>query len=120
MKKYIVCIAVLLSFGLHAQPRKNKMPEMNEMVQEFKDKDIVFLALTFDDEEQVSKFLTRRDFKYNIIPDVKDFCLEMNVRSYPTHFVVNRGGTIEKVIIGYSVMTVNGLRRSIRKLLKSH
>lgn len=99
-------------------PCIQEMPEMNEMVDEFKDEDIVFLAPTFDNEDQVNKFLTRRDFKYDIVPDVKDFCLEMNVRSYPTHFVVNREGTIEKVIIGYSVMTVKGLKKSIRKLLK--
>lgn len=95
-----------------------EMPEMNEMVEEFQDNDIVFLAPTFDDEVQVRKFLSKRDFTYQSIPDVKDFCVEMNVRSYPTHFVVNREGIIDKVVIGYSVMTVKALKRSLKKLLK--
>ncbi|WP_424961198.1 TlpA family protein disulfide reductase [Ekhidna sp.] len=96
-----------------------EMPEMNEMVEEFKNEEIVFLAPTFDDEQQVNKFISKRVFAYQSIPDVKDFCQEMNVRSYPTHFVVNREGFIEKVVIGYSTMTVGTLRKSIRKLLKS-
>ncbi|MEP0984197.1 TlpA disulfide reductase family protein [Ekhidna sp.] len=100
-------------------PCIKEMPEMNEMVQSFAAEGIVFLAPTFDDHVTVKKFLQKREFEYQIVPDVKDFCLEMNVRSYPTHFVVNREGTIEKVVIGYSSMTVGALRKSIRKLLKS-
>ena len=96
-----------------------EMPEMNEMVDEFKDEEILFLAPTFDDERMVNAFLKKRNFDYQIIPDVKDFCLELNVRSYPTHFIVNREGNIEKVIIGYSSVTVGTLKRSIRKLLNS-
>ena len=96
-----------------------EMPEMNEMVKEFQDDGIIFLAPTFDDESQVRKFLEKREFIYESIPDVKDFCVEMNVRSYPTHFVVNREGIIDKVVIGYSIITVKALEKSIRKLLKS-
>ncbi|MEO9485518.1 MAG: TlpA disulfide reductase family protein [Ekhidna sp.] len=96
-----------------------EMPEMNELVEEYKNEEIVFLAPTFDDEERVRKFLTRRDFDYEIVADVKDFCLALNVRSYPTHFVINREGIIERVIIGYYFGTMKALRKSVRKLLKS-
>lgn len=100
-------------------PCIQEMPEMNEMVEKYQSEDVVFLAPTFDDAERISKFLSKRAFDYQIVPDVKDFCLELNVRSYPTHFVVNREGTIEKVIIGYSALTVGALRKSLRKLLNS-
>ncbi len=100
-------------------PCIQEMPEMNEMVEKFQSEEVVFLAPTFDDTERVRSFLSKRNFDYQIVPDVKDFCLELNVRSYPTHFIVNREGTIEKVIIGYSAMTVGVLQKSLRKLLKS-
>lgn len=96
-----------------------EMPEMNEMVSEFSDEEIVFLAPTFDSNDEVNRFLEKRDFDYEIIADVKEFCKEMKIQSYPTHFVVNREGFIEKVVIGYSTMTISTLRKSIRKLLKS-
>lgn len=110
---------VLFNFWFsRCSPCVQEMPELNELVEEFGD-EVVFLAPTFDPEERVNSFLSKRDFDYTIVPDVKEFCLELNVRSYPTHFVINREGTIEKVIIGYSVMTVGSLRKSIKKLLKS-
>ena len=95
-----------------------EMPEMNEMVKAFEGEDITFLAPTFDDADQVDRFLQKRAFDYEIVADVKEFCLETNIRSYPTHFVVNGEGIIEKVVIGYSSMTVKTLKRSIGKLLK--
>ena len=112
-------ILVINFWFTRCTPCVQEMPEMNEMVEEFKDEDIVFLAPTFDSDEQVNRFLSKRDFDYTIVPDVKDFCLELNVRSYPTHFIVNREGTIEKVIIGYNFMSIGTLRKSVRKLLKS-
>ncbi|MFK7951943.1 MAG: TlpA family protein disulfide reductase [Ekhidna sp.] len=99
-------------------PCIKEIPELNELVEEFKNEDVLFIAPTFDDDAQVEKFLTRFDFDYKIVADVKDFCLELNIRSYPTHFVINKDGTIEKVMIGYSMMTVKSLRKSLRKLLK--
>ncbi|WP_436516047.1 TlpA family protein disulfide reductase [Ekhidna sp. To15] len=112
-------ILVINFWFTRCRPCIEEMPEMNEMVEEFKDEEIVFLAPTFESNELVNKFLNKRDFNYEIVPDVKDFCLELNVRSYPTHFVVNREGTIEKVIIGYNFMSISALRKSVRKLLKS-
>ncbi|NQZ77109.1 MAG: TlpA family protein disulfide reductase [Ekhidna sp.] len=98
-------------------PCIQEIPELNELVEEYKD-EVVFLAPTFDEKVETDRFLKKRNFEYNIVSDVKDFCQELNVRSYPTHFVVDRSGTIEKVVIGYSVMTVGALRKSIKKLLK--
>ena len=111
---------VLVNFWFTScRPCITEIPEMNEMVEQFENEDVIFLAPTFESEDKVNSFTRRREFNYEIVPDVKDFCLELNVRSYPTHFVVNREGIIEKVVIGYSMMTVGALKRSVRKLLKS-
>lgn len=99
-------------------PCIKEMPELNEMVQEFEDEGVLFIAPTFNDTDQVDQFLKRFDFDYSIVSDVKDFCLELNIRSYPTHFIVNKEGMIEKVMIGYSVVTVSSLRKNLKKLLK--
>lgn len=100
------------------RPCIEEIPELNEMVEEFERDDILFIAPTFDNSDQVDKFLKRFDFEYEIIADVKEFCLELNIRSYPTHFIVNREGIIEKVRIGYSVTTVESLKKTLKKLLK--
>lgn len=100
-------------------PCIQEMPELNELVEEFKEEEVIFLAPTFNTTSQVNKFLNRFNFDYQIIPDVKDFCLELNIRSYPTHFIVSPEGVIEKVMIGYSPVTVNSFRKSLNKLLVS-
>ncbi len=111
---------VLINFWFtRCKPCIMEIPEMNEMVEEFKSENVVFIAPTFDSDELVKKFLQERIFDYQIVPGVKEYCKQMNIYSYPTHFVLNREGTIEKVIIGYSSMTVGALRKSVRKLLKS-
>ncbi len=111
---------LLINFWFsRCEPCIIEMPEMNEIVAKFEKEEIVFIAPTFDSQELVNKFLEKRDFNYQIIPDVQSFCIELNIRSYPTHFVVNREGIIEKIIIGYSSLTAGSLRKSIQKLLKS-
>jgi peroxiredoxin len=110
---------VLLNFWFTGcRPCIQEIPELNEMVKEFQSEDIVFVAPTFDDSTQVSKFLKRFEYNYDIVPDVKDFCLQLNIRNYPTHFIINKEGIIEKVMIGYSTTTVASLRKSLKKLLK--
>lgn len=109
---------VLFNFWFtRCRPCIQEMPELNEMVKKFEREDIIFIAPTFDDSTQVNRFLDRFDFEYEVVAGVKDFCLDLNIRSYPTHFVLNRDGIIEKVRIGYSVTTVQSLRKSLRKLL---
>ena len=108
---------VLFNFWFtRCKPCVEEMPELNELVHTF-DKDVLFFAPTFDDSLTVSNFLTRFDFDYQSIPDAKEFCMALDIRSYPTHFIVNPDGIIEKVIIGYSSITVDSLQKSLRKLL---
>lgn len=110
---------VLLNFWFTAcRPCVQEMPDINKIVDEFKDEDIVFIAPTFDEKAKVEKFLTRFDFNYEVVTDVKDYIKENNVRYFPTHFVIDREGYVKKVVIGYSVMTDNMLKKAIKKLLK--
>ncbi len=110
---------VLLNFWFTScRPCIEELPDINELVREFQSEDIVFIAPTFDPQPKVEKFLNRFDFRYDIVSDVKDFVLANNVRSFPTHFVIDQEGYIDKVVIGYSVLTDNMLRKSINKLLK--
>lgn len=111
---------VLFNFWFtRCRPCIEEMPELNELVAEYSDEDVLFLAPTFDDSLQVKKFLNRFEFDYQLISNEKAFCNELNVTSFPAHFVVNREGIVERVVIGYSQYTVGWLRKSLDKLLKS-
>ena len=101
------------------RPCVEEMPELNEMAANFSDEDILFLAPTFDDSLLVKKFLNQFEFNYEIVSNQRDFCLDLNVRNFPTHFIINREGIIEKVHTGYSITTVGALRKTINKLLRA-
>ncbi|MEQ9404644.1 MAG: TlpA disulfide reductase family protein [Cyclobacteriaceae bacterium] len=110
---------VLLNFWFTGcRPCIEELPDINALADEFKSEKIVFLAPTFDNKAKVDKFLNRFSFNYEVVADVKDFVIGNNIRSFPTHFVIDREGYIEKVVIGYSVMTDNMLRKAVNKLLK--
>lgn len=111
---------IVFSFWFsRCRPCIDEMPELNQLVTEFTNHEILFLAPTFDSELEVRNFLRRFDFDYQIIPDEKAFCLTLNVRSFPTHFIVDQAGIIEKVITGYSHSTVSSIRKILKKLLHS-
>lgn len=112
---------VLFNFWFtRCRPCIEEIPELNELVETYEDReDVLFIAPTFDAMDQVAKFGNKFEFKYQQVPNVKDFCLEMNVRSYPTHFIINPEGMIEKVVIGYSSVTVKSLKKTMEKLLAS-
>lgn len=101
------------------RPCLDEIPHLNELVETFKDEPVLFIAPTFDPAQKVQRFITKFPFDYHLVPDVKDFCLELNIRSYPTHFVVDQDGVIQNVIIGYGIGTMASLEKSVRKLLKS-
>jgi len=100
------------------RPCVMELTDINALKKEFENEDIVFIAPTFEDLPKVEKFLERFNIEYEVVVDAKEFATENKIYNYPTHFVVDRKGYIEKVVIGYSVLTDNMLRKAINKLLK--
>jgi peroxiredoxin len=111
---------VLFNFWFTScRPCIEELPDINAIVKEYADEDIIFIAPTFDDQSKVDKFLKRFTVEYEVVADVKEFIVdENNIRTFPTHFVIDREGYIERVVIGYSVLTDNMLKKAINKLLK--
>jgi peroxiredoxin len=81
-------------------PCLEELPKLNSLVDEFKNKDVVFIAPTWDKEPILRSFLKEHPFKYNIIPNAKALVLEAcrdgegNV-VVPIHIVIDKGGKIE-------------------------
>jgi peroxiredoxin len=86
-------------------PCVEEMPKLNSLVDEFKDKDVVFIAPTFDGVAVLQTFLKEHPFKYHIIPNAGGMILgpysdgTENV-VFPMHFVIDREGKIDTKIAG--------------------
>ncbi len=86
-----------------------EIPKLNELAETFKDKDVVFLGLTTEDEKKVKTHLKKKPFDFNIIPNSFGLLLKYadkdgdgNVTmGYPSHFLINQKGEIELKMSGF-------------------
>lgn len=93
-------IVVLKCWFIHCKACVAEFPELNKLVKLYKDNDdIVFISLALDTKEQLEKFLEKKPFNYSVISEQRDFMSnKMGVSIYPTHFIINKEGNIEKVV----------------------
>lgn len=91
---------VVKTWFLRCKPCIEEMPQLNELVAAYSDReDVVFLSLSTDPEDELEKFLTEREFNYPVVPNSKSFIEQtLGVNIYPTHIIVDQSGKIEKVV----------------------
>lgn len=76
-----------------------EMPELNKIVDEYKDReDVAFISFAIDEAESLEVFLKERPFKYQTISyhDVPEID-SLNITSFPTHLYVKEN-KIQRVI----------------------
>lgn len=71
-----------------------EMAELNKLKHAYDGKDVVFLAITFDDAAKIKTFLEKKKFEYAIIPDAKKTCNDYDIYGYPTSMVIDRKGAV--------------------------
>ncbi len=86
---FIGCVACVKEF-----------PELNTLVEKYESRnDILFISLAIDNKKDLSKFLKTRTFKYQTVPEMKDYMISaLNVSQYPTHLLIDKEGKIRKVV----------------------
>ena len=94
-----------------------EMPQLNTLVSNFKDKDVVFLALTFNEKGVVNQFLESNPFKYTILANANDVIKMYGVNSYPTSIIINKKGEIVLKELGYRTNIKEVLATSINASL---
>jgi len=92
-------ILVINCWYTNCGPCVAEIPELNKLVKYFRaDTSILFLALAFDDKTTLETFLKNKKFNYTIIPDKKNYLMNiLKIPSYPTHIIVDKNGIIKKI-----------------------
>lgn len=93
-------IVVLKFWFIACKNCVEEMPELNEMVDQYKGrKDILFVSLAFDAKKDLVNFLKKKKFNYAVVPDKRDYMMkDLKISAYPTHMIINKQGLISKVI----------------------
>jgi peroxiredoxin len=93
-------ITVIKTWFINCQACVAEFAELNEFVDKYKNSnDIIFVSLALDSKPKLEKFLQKKMLEYGVIPDQKEFIdKKLNLQIYPTHIVLDRNGTILKVV----------------------
>jgi thiol-disulfide isomerase/thioredoxin len=98
-------------------PCVEEMPELNELVAKYKGKDVVFIAVATDRERELKKFLAKKDFDYNIIPQGRPFAAKYEVQAYPTHIVIDKDFMVTYGASGFGGGSSARLESAIEKVV---
>ena len=82
------------------KPCVMEIPELNKVVNKYKNKNVKFVAITFDANEVVKKFLKEHPFNYRIIPAAQNIIQSYGVAVFPTHVIIGKDGKVARSIIG--------------------
>ncbi len=105
-------VVVLNFWFTGCEPCVAEMPKLNELVEKFKNEDVVFIAPTWDTESVSQDFLKKTTFKYNVVANASSLI----VRTYrdgtgnvtmPTQIIIDKEGNIEIRITG-GLLKTNG------------
>ncbi|WAC03815.1 TlpA disulfide reductase family protein [Lacinutrix neustonica] len=111
-------VVVLNFWFTNCGPCIQEMPNLNSLVKDYKDKAVVFLAITFNKKDVVEQFLEEQTFDYTIAANANDVITSYQVQSYPTSMVINKKGEIVLKELGYRTNIKTVLSKSINSQLE--
>lgn len=87
-------VVVLNFWFIGCPPCMAEIPKLNDLKDKFKSDNVVFVALTADDEHSVRKFLASQKFDYNMIADAKPALDSFGFSGYPKNIVIGKDSKI--------------------------
>ncbi len=101
-------IIVIKCWYIHCAACVKEFPNVNKLAEKYKDrKDILFISLAEDTPQQLKVFLAKKMLLYSVVPNMKIYMNEiLNLNAFPTHFIINKKGTISKVLLNYESLEV--------------
>ena len=103
----------------------SEIPKLNQMAQNYKNKNVVFLGLTMENPNKVEPYLKKTAFNFTIIPNSFGVVLQYADKDndgrismgFPAHFLINQKGEIELRTNGFDKTTM--LDSRINQLLNA-
>jgi peroxiredoxin len=109
-------IVVLNFWFTSCAPCVQEIPELNALVREYESKPVVFLAMTFNNTNQIRTFVKKHTFIYNLLPNSAEIDKKFHVSLWPTSIVIDKEGYI-KLIVNTSPQIQEEMRRVMNSLI---
>lgn len=107
---------VLINFWfINCPPCRMEIPDLNELKAEYAGKNVEFLAITFDPKNQVSEFLQKIPFDFQIFPNAQKVIETYGIQGFPTSVVINKHGKVVDSKMGGSMNIKEELKAFIEE-----
>lgn len=119
LKTSIDKVYVINFWFINCPPCKQEIPELNKVVEKYKDnKDVLFIGIALDNKAELAAFLKTTPFNYNIVDEGRFYAQKHEIDGYPTHVIVGKDGMIKFSTIGLAGNTVYWIEKTIGEQLK--
>jgi thiol-disulfide isomerase/thioredoxin len=112
-------VVVLNFWFIGCAPCRVEIPGLNQLVSEFKGKDVIFIAFANDSAPELQTFLKEKPFTYRIVADAGKTADAYDVSAYPTHLIIGKDGQIVARLSGGSDHRHEELRPLIERALNA-
>ena len=97
-------------------PCIKEIPELNELVEKYADRDVEFLAIAHNEMAELTPFLEKHPFTYDIAL-ADDEAVHVFGQGYPRHVIIDGDGKVVYDNLGYNPDITDRLDRVIGSLL---
>lgn len=89
-------IVVLKAWSTSCIPCVEEFPELNRLVEKYKNRrDIVFVSIADDPKTKLKSFMKRHPFSYAVVPTSAKYIEDiLRPTGYPAHWVINKQGIV--------------------------
>jgi thiol-disulfide isomerase/thioredoxin len=111
-------VIVLNFWFTQCKPCVAEFPELNNLKEKYKNQDVEFFAVTWNNKETIEKFLLNHKLDFNIIPNGKLIIDKFKIPHYPYNIVIDKNGKVEYI---NDVLVLNVLKKldnKVSELLK--
>ena len=109
-------VIVLNFWFIGCKPCVEEIPDLNRIQEKFKDKEVVFLAVTFDSKKKLEEFVKKKPFNFTLVPDNMKIIRQFYVNSYPTTILIDKDRKIHLI----DDLLVFDLMNKIEKMIKNY
>lgn len=87
----------VLSFWFtQCAPCIKELPALESLKEKYGSK-VNFVAITFNDEEEIKSFLSKKDFNYEHIIDAQKFIDEIGLNTFPRNIILDKNGIVQLI-----------------------
>ena len=95
-------VVVVTFWSTRCEICHSEIPNLNRVADRYKGRDVVFLAVTMENEAKIHPYIKRNPFNFTIMPNSFGVMLKYADRDragninmgFPAHFIIGRKGTI--------------------------